>query len=402
MRVLLADKLWPAVAQELQAAGCGVTVDPQLKDDALVETLQRVDPEVLVVRSTKVRSEHLAAAPGLSLIIRAGAGVNTIDVAGASARGIYVANCPGKNAIAVAELTFGHLLNLDRRIADNVAALRRGEWAKKAFGKAEGVYGKTLALLGVGNIGHEVIRRAHAFGIEVRAWSRSLTPEGAAALGVTHAASPLEACQGADFLSVHLAKTPETTGIVSEELLEALNPGAFVLNTSRGELVDEPALLAAIESRGIRAGLDVFCNEPAATDNTFVSPVAQSEGVYGTHHIGASTEQAKRQVGQEVLDIVAQYRTEGTVRNCVNLAVQTSADHLLVVRHADRVGVLAGVLDGLRRGGINVQEMENIIFKGGAAACARLHLAGAPGPALLDELSASEHIFAVSLVSLES
>ena len=124
--------------------------------------------------------------------------------------------------------------------------------------------------------------------------------------------------------------------------------------------------------------------------------------MYGTHHIGASTEQAKRQVGQEVLDIVAQYRTEGTVRNCVNLAVQTSADHLLVVRHADRVGVLAGVLDGLRRAGINVQEMENTIFKGGAAACARLHLAGAPDPALLNELSASEHIFAVSLVSLES
>lgn len=402
MRVLVADKLWAQVAERLEASGCAVTTDPQLKGEALVEALRAVEPDVLVVRSTKVTAEHLDAAPSLSLVIRAGAGTNTIDVASASARGVYVANCPGKNAIAVAELTFGHLLNLDRRIADNVASLRRGAWAKKAFGNAEGVFGKTLALLGVGNIGREVITRAHAFGISVRAWSRSLTPETAAALGVTYAATPLEACKGADFLSVHLAKTPETTGIVNRELLDALNPGAFVINTSRGELVDEDALLAAIASRGIKAGLDVYCDEPAATDNAFSSAVAQSEGVYGTHHIGASTEQAKRQVGQEVIDIVEQYRAEGTVRNCINLADQTTADHLLVVRHADKVGVLAGVLDCLRRGGINVQEMENIIFKGGKAACARLHLAGAPSPELLAELRHSDDLFAVSLVALEA
>lgn len=401
MRVLIADKLSAHVAASLETSGCAVTSQPSLKGESLTAALRSVDPQVLVVRSTKVRAEQLAEADSLSLIIRAGAGTNTIDVARASARGVYVANCPGKNAIAVAELTFGHLLNLDRRISDNVQALREGRWAKKEFSRSRGVHGRTMALLGCGRIGQEVIARAHAFGMSVRAWSRSLTPERAAALGVDFAATPHEACRGADVLSVHLALTEETRGLVDRSLLEALTPGAFVINTSRGGVVDQDALLLAIESRGIKAGLDVFAQEPGAGDDTFSFPIGQEAAVYGTHHIGASTGQATLAVGDEVVRVVDTYLRQGTVINCVNLAEDTAASHLLVVRHADEVGVLARVLDHLRQDGVNVQEMDNHIFKGGGAACARIHISGAPSASAIDRIGEDAKVFAASLVSLE-
>ena len=402
MRVLIADKVSAHVAAALEGAGCAVTTNPGLSGEQLGEALGRVDPQVLVVRSTRVLAKHLAVARSLSLIIRAGAGTNTIDVATASRRGVYVANCPGRNAIAVAELTFGHLLNLDRRISDNVQDLREGRWAKKGYGKARGVHGRTLALLGCGRIGQEVIQRAHAFGMSVRAWSRSLTPERAEALSIAHAASPLDACRGADVLSVHLALTDETRGLVDRSLLEALAPGAFVINTSRGGVVDQDALELAIETRGIKAGLDVFAEEPGAGEDAFPFAIGRNPSVYGTHHIGASTQQATEAVGDEVVRIVTTYLRQGSVLNCVNLSEDTAATHLLVVRHADEVGVLAGVLDHLRADGVNIQEMDNQIFKGGGAACARIHLSGAPSASGLDRIDSSSQVFATALVSLES
>lgn len=402
MRILIADRLAGFVSEVLESAGCAVTVDASLKGPSLSEAIERTDPDVLVVRSTKITPDHLARGQRLSLIVRAGAGTNTIAVDDASARGIYVANCPGRNAIAVAELTMGHLINLDRRIVDNVESLRAGKWEKKRLGKSLGLHGRTLALLGIGQIGREVIARARAFGIEVRAWSRSLTPEQAEALGVEFAPTPLDACRGAHMLSIHLAKTPETTGMVGSELLEALAPGAYVVHTARGGIIDEAALLQAMESRGIRAGLDVYTHEPASSDTRFTDDaLAQHPNVYGTHHIGASTAQATESVGREVIRIIETYQREGNVPNCVNLAAETAATHLLVVRHADRVGVLAGVLTALKEDAVNVQEMENIVFRGATAACARIQVDQPPSAAILAKIDANPDILATSLVALE-
>jgi D-3-phosphoglycerate dehydrogenase / 2-oxoglutarate reductase len=398
MRVLIADNLSQAVVDTLEDRGCAVTADASLRDEALAQAIARLDPDVLVVRSTKVSAAHLAAGRSLSLVIRAGAGVNTIDLAAASARGVYVSNCPGKNAIAVAELAIGHLVNLDRRIADNVLTLRQGRWDKKEFGKARGLAGRTLALLGVGQIGKEVIRRAQAFDMKIKVWSRSLTPQAAAQLGVVFCATPLEACRGADALSIHLALGPDTRNLVGLDLLEALRPGALVINTSRGEVLDQAALLRAIESRGLRAGLDVFAEEPAV-DGAFVDPIGQNPAVYGTHHIGASTDQASEAVGDEVVRIISVYRDSGEVPNCVNIAGKTPATHLLVVRHQDRVGVLAALLDVLSRAGINVQQMENIIFTG-AAACARIQVEQAPSAEVMAALDAHPAVLASSLLPI--
>src|SRR4029434_2393816 len=211
MKVLVADKFEASRIEGLKAAGCEVVYEPDLKDDALTDAIWTTGADVLVVRSTKVTTPMLDAGR-LSLIVRAGAGYNTIDVAGASKRGIYVSNCPGKNANAVAELAFGLILALDRRIPDNVAELKAGHWNKKAYSKSRGLYGRTLGLLGFGNIGQEVARRARGFGMPVLVWSPRFVREGAAAvqrvpddIEFTIAGSPEEVAQRSDVFSVHLA-----------------------------------------------------------------------------------------------------------------------------------------------------------------------------------------------------
>ncbi|MBX2800065.1 MAG: D-3-phosphoglycerate dehydrogenase [Myxococcales bacterium] len=399
MRVLFADKLPDATRTRLAAAGFEVRAEPALSGDALVARLGEFDPEILVVRSTRVTADHVRAGHSLSLVVRGGAGVNTIDIPACSARGVFVANCPGKNAVAVAELTIGLLLSLDRFIADNVQDLRNGQWNKARYAKGRGLRGRRLALLGAGAIGREVARRAQAFGMSVVAWSRSLTPEAAETLDIEHASSPDEAVAGADAVSVHLALTPETRGLIGDSVFEAMKHEAVFLNTSRAEVVDEASLLRALEAKGIRAGLDVFSDEPSTKEGPFDHPLARHASVYGTHHIGASTEEAQLAVGDEVARISEAFRDQGTVLNVVNSIDQTAATHRLVVRHLDQVGVLAHVFDVLKQGGINVQEMENIVFPGGAA-IARIQVSSSPAQAVIDHLEASDAVLHVSAVAI--
>jgi D-3-phosphoglycerate dehydrogenase len=388
MHVLIADKFEQSGREGLQAIGCEVSFQPDLKDDALVEAIAEHQPDVLVVRGTKVTEPMLAAGP-LKLIVRAGAGYNTIDVAAASRRGIYVSNCPGKNSIAVAELAFALILALDRRIADAVVALRAGQWNKKEFSKARGLFGRTLGLVGLGKIGLEMIPRANAFGMPVVAWSRSLTPERAAELGVERMDTPLDVARAADIVSVHVALKPDTRMLIGPDFFKAMREGAYFINTSRGETVDQSALVEAIHSKGIRAGLDVFAIEPTSAVAEFTDPIANEPGVYGTHHIGASTDQAQEAIATETVRIIQSFKETGQVPNVVNLAQRTPATHRLVVRHRDRPGVLAQVLDGIKAEQINVQEMENIVFEGAEAAVARINLDKAPSQATLDRLRAS-------------
>jgi D-3-phosphoglycerate dehydrogenase / 2-oxoglutarate reductase len=387
MNVLIADKFEQSGRDGLQAIGCEVSYQPDLKDEALVTAIREGAPDVLVVRSTKV-TEAMLEAGALKLVVRAGAGYNTIDVAAASRRGIYVSNCPGKNSIAVAELAFALILALDRRIADNVIALRRGEWNKKEFSKARGLYGRTLGLVGVGQIGREMIPRARAFGMSVVAWSRSLTRERASAYGVEYKESPQEVARAADIVSVHLALKPETRSLIGADVFNSMKEGAYFINTARGEVVDQAALVHAIRTRGIRAGLDVYAAEPTSATGEFTDEIAQEQNLYGTHHIGASTDQAQEAIAAETVRIVQSFKETGQVPNVVNLAQRTPATHRLVVRHRDRPGVLAHVLDAIRAANINVQEMDNIVFEGSEAAVARINLESAPSSEILDKLRA--------------
>src|SRR5438045_4402488 len=212
MRVLIADKFEQSGLDGLDAAGCEFSYQPDVKDDTLVEAIRAYQPDALVVRSTKVTEEMLDAG-ALKLIVRAGAGYNTIDVAAASRRGIYVSNCPGKNSTAVAELAFALILALDRRVADNVIALRAGKWNKAEFSKARGLFGQTLGLIGVGQIGREMIPRAQAFGMPAVGWSRSLDAAGARELGIERKSSAVEGAAGADSVRGPVALTEERPGL---------------------------------------------------------------------------------------------------------------------------------------------------------------------------------------------
>ena len=403
MKVLVADKFETSGVEGLKALGCEVVYEPDLKDDSLTDAIKTSGADVLVVRSTKVTAPMLDAGR-LSLIVRAGAGYNTIDVAAASKRGIYVSNCPGKNAIAVAELAFALILALDRRVPDNVSDLRAGKWNKKEYSRAQGLYGKTLGLLGIGSIAQEMIRRAAGFGLEVVLWSRRfdgeqrpLTEQEAKELYIDTAArqvnvrllpTPADVAAQADILSVHLAAAPETRGLVNADLLSRLKPGVTFINTARGDVVDHAALAAAVREKGIKVGLDVFANEPAGATGEFSDDVISLQGVYGTHHIGASTDQAQEAIAAETVRVVRTYKETGRVPNVVNLATRTPATHMLVVRHRDRPGVLAHVFDHLRQANLNVQETENIVFEGAEAAVARINLDGEPSPDICSRIKA--------------
>jgi D-3-phosphoglycerate dehydrogenase / 2-oxoglutarate reductase len=402
MKVLIADKFEKVGIDGLKELGCAVISRPELTAEALPAAVKEVDPHILIVRSTKVNAETLNAGTSLTLVIRAGAGIDTIDVSTASSRGIFVSNCPGKNSIAVAEVVMGLVLACDRRIPDQVADLRQGKWNKAEYSKARGLYGRTLGIVGLGQIGKEVALRARAFGMRVLAWSRTLTHEEADRLELAYAQSPLEVARLSDVVTINVAANPETKHLVNAEFLAAMRPGAYLINTSRGSVVDEAALRQAVSEKKIRAGLDVFQNEPAGGTGEFKSPLLQEPGVYGTHHVGASTDQAQVAIAHEVIRIVQAFQATGEVPNVVNRLARSSASHVLVIRHRNRPGVLAHVFGVLANAEINVEEVENIIYHGAQATLARIHLDGQPGNGALERIkSGNADIISVELSAID-
>ena len=400
MRVLIADEFSKKHLDSLR--GLGLTVD--YKPDAKADDLPQLaaDAALLVVRSTEVKRPVFETCHALSLVIRAGAGVNTIDVAAASEHGVYVANCPGQNAIAVAELAVGLMLAADRRLPDNVQALRAGKWNKKEFSKARGLYGRTLGVLGLGAIGLAVAQRAKALGMKVVACSLDFTPEQARALGLERTETALELARQSDVLTVHVPGGSGNKGLVSRAVLAALPDGALFVNTSRADVVDQAALLDEAKAGRLRVAADVWADEPKSSTADFVSPLAQLPNVYGTHHIGASTEQAQEAIADEAVRIVDRFLTRGEVPNCVNVAKKTPARFQLMVRHHDKVGVLANVLGELREAGINVQELENTIFEGAKAACCTIQLDSRPQDAVLQKIAGrTQEVIFVDLVELK-
>lgn len=400
MKVLVADKFEASGREALERLGVEVLYEPSLTAAELTGRLADTDAEVLVVRSTKVDAKAIATGK-LGLIVRAGAGTNTIDIAAASDHGIMVTNTPGKNAQAVAELAFGLILACDRRIPDNVAELRAGRWNKGEFSQARGLYGRTLGLVGLGKIGQEMTVRARAFGMKVATYSRWMTDAVGAALDLAVAESAIELAALSDVVSVHVALTPETRGLIDDAFFDALRPGSIFVNTSRAEVVNQEALERAVRTKGIRAGLDVFEEEPSGAVGSYEGSLRDAEGVYVTHHIGASTEQAQEAVAAEVVRLVREYRNTGVVPNLVNVKRAEIATHLLVVRHIDRVGVLASVLAKLKEEGISVQEMENIVLGGAKAAVAQISLDKEPSPSLLLAIKMDESVFGASVLPIE-
>jgi D-3-phosphoglycerate dehydrogenase len=319
MKILIADKFEDAGLSALKERGFDVVFEPDLKDETLVSALKEHDPDVVIVRSTKIPADMIAQVGKLGLIIRAGAGFDTIDIKAARDRDIDVANCPGMNSTAVAELAMALILSVDRRIPDQVAELRQGVWNKKQWSKVGmGLKGRTLGLIGVGQIGKLVARRALAFEMEVLYTDIVACAE----LDKQEHARRVEReelLQNADVVSLHVPAMESTKHLINAEALKRMKPTAVLINTTRGSVVDQAALAEALQANEIRfAALDVYEGEPAATDKEIKNELLNLTNFYGTHHVGASTEQAQLAVAEEVVRILDEYNASKQVLNCVN------------------------------------------------------------------------------------
>jgi D-3-phosphoglycerate dehydrogenase len=393
-KVLIADKFPEEYIQQMKDSDLEVIYSPKLGENDLPEAAKEV--EILVVRSTVVNADTINKSSKLNLIIRAGAGVNNINITAANQKGIYVANCPGMNSIAVAELAMGLIISLDRRIPDNVADFRSGKWNKGEYSKAEGLFGKNLALVGFGNIGKEVAKRAIAFGMNV--YAKDIIPiEAERVKEFSELDKVLPIC---DIISIHLPSTPQTKGLFNKQILSYLKPGALLINTSRADIIDEDALLDAIKEKNIKVAFDVFKDEPEGKTGEVKSKLQSSSNIYVTHHIGASTEQAQNAVAAETVRIIKKYINNGVIEHWVNKSKKTAAKYQLVVKHFDKPGVLASILDIIRKKDINIEEIENIIFDGGVAACCTMKLKSEVTSDMLSEMKANQNILSISQTTL--
>jgi len=311
MKIVIPDPL-PAPAVSLLEAE-GWTVDTRTGRTAAELRADLSDADALVVRSaTTVTAEMLAAAPRLRVVARAGAGVDNVDVEAASARGVLVLNAPGANSVSVAEHVFALMLASTRSVALADAQMKAGQWGKKSLRGVE-LRGKTLGVAGLGRIGREVVRRARAFDMAVLAHDPFIASHVADDLGVELVA--LDALiERADFVTLHLPSTVATRGILNRARLARCRPGARIINTARGDLVDEAALVEALaEGRLAGAGLDVFRQEPPP--DTTLTGMRQ---VVATPHVGGATAEAQRLVGLEAATGVREYLRSGIARNAVN------------------------------------------------------------------------------------
>lgn len=399
MRVLLADKFPERQLEKLRKRGHDVRYEPKLDAETLPGSV--ADADILVVRSTEVTGEAIETAEEVGLIVRAGAGTNTIDVDTASRRGVYVSNVPGKNAVAVAELTMGLMLAIDRRIPDNVTDLRADKWRKTEFSKGGGLMGRRLGIIGLGAIGLEVAARARAFGMKLASLQRDdRDEEHLSRIEELHIRlhpdldSLLPQC---DVVTLHVPATRDTDGMVDRAFLERMRERSILINTSRAEVIVVDDLLWALDEKSMWAGLDVFPNEPETGEAGYSSDVGKHPRVYGTHHIGASTEQAQEAIAKQVIKIIDDY-CDGEVKNVVNLAEPMSHTTVIGIRHADQVGVLSQVFSILRSADMNVEHMENHVFGGAHAAKAVMHVHGDFNDAVRKELADLDEVFHVAVL----
>ena len=311
MRIVVAEKI-SASAMALLAEPDWTVATPEQVAGKLAEHLQEAD--ALIVRSAvQVNAALLEHAPRLRVIGRAGVGVDNVDLEAATRKGIAVMNTPGANAVAVAELTVGLMLALARFIPRADALMHAGKWEKKALQGTE-LRGKTLGVVGLGKIGMEVARRAKAFGMEIVAHDPFVSPVVAKEQGIR--LGPLEEVYAAaDYLTLHVGLTPQTLGMINEESIRKMKPGIRIVNCARGELVDEKALVQALQARRVTAAaLDVFQQEPLAN-----AALMALENVILTPHVGGSTHEAQEAVGYQIALQVKEYLKSGVIQNAVNV-----------------------------------------------------------------------------------
>jgi D-3-phosphoglycerate dehydrogenase len=339
-RVLVTEKLAESGLDDLRAAGHEVDVKLDLSPEALLGVMPGA--HALIVRSaTQVTAEVLEAGRDLVIVGRAGVGVDNVDVAAATKRGVMVANAPGSNALSTAEHTMAMLLSQARNVPQADAALKLGRWEKAKWGGVE-LYGKTLGVIGLGRIGTLVAQRSLAFGMRILVWDPWLAPERARQLGVEQVDLDVLVAQS-DFATIHLLKTPDSVNLIDDDLLAKAKPGLRIVNCGRGGIVDEAALQRALESGRLGgAALDVFDSEPCTDSPLFALP-----NVVVTPHLSASTPEAQDKAGVMIAEQVALALAGKFVPFAVNVAASEAPEDVQpYLPLAERLGALFCGLNG--------------------------------------------------------
>ncbi len=399
-RVLVVDPFGAQGIEGLRAVGCDAIHNTLLTAETLELAALDITPDILVVRSMRVSEAILNASERLGLVVATGSTLENIDIDAASRRGIFVAHCPGRSAAAVAELAWALILGCDRRLPDHVMAVRSGASDDDNPNESAGLAGRTLGIVGLGQVGQEIAKRGAAFGMHVVAWSRNITEERCDALGIDYCANLVNLAKLSDVVSVSVTANEESHELLGDKFFNALHAGATIINTSLGGVVNEASLLHAVRTKGIRAGLDLHEYATSINERPILGQLMKQPGVYGTMQSGAMTTQACEAVDQEVVRIVRQWLEHGTVSGCVNRVGQSSAVTLIHIRHLNRPGVFAHIFDVLGKAGINVEEMENVICAGGEAAIARIHLNSPPTERDLASIRQTPHVFGVTVQAI--
>ena len=385
MRILAICELPDVALEQLRLLGAEVRYEPTLRPDQLRQAIPGAG--VLIVGSKRVSPEVIAAGDALQMIVHAGPGVGDVAVEEASAQGVFITECPNQHAIAVAELTFGLILALDRRIVDNTLATREGRWQRAEFRDARGLAGRTLGVLGYGSAGREVARRAASFGMNVVAWSPTPPGEGISAPGVTFCNWPRELARQSDIVTVHaIDGRAEQEVLVNAEFLDNMRQGAYLVHVGHPAAAEEAALADAVGKRDLRVALDIYGSAPVGEVTRFRSRLCELPGVISTQHIGPLTEQALHAIAGEVVRIIRGFVVSGEIINCLNLLERSPATWQLVLRARDAVGVMAAILEAIRADGINAEEITSRVFQGARAAWCTVALDERPSTEALDAI----------------
>jgi D-3-phosphoglycerate dehydrogenase len=385
MQILVACELPAVTIDGLRSLGSKVTYLPAAAPQELRDAI--VDAGLLIVEHARVGAELLGRARKLQMIVRAGPGPGEIALEDASAQGIFVSHCPTRHAAATAELVFGLILALDRRIVENTTALREGRWARHEFADARGLAGRTIGLLGFDSIGRLIAQRAWAFQMDVVAWSPTLLPASDADGRVEFCNYPRELARRSDVIVVLEAASDEDSGVlVDSEFLSAMRHGAYFVHVGRPGVVDEAALTEAATERDLRVALDTFAAEPVGDQARFRTPLVDLPGFVGTERMAAVTDQAREATGAEILHIVRSFVVSSEVVNCLNLCDRSPATWQLLLRVRDQVGVMASILEAIRADGINAEEISSRVFLGAHAAWCTIALDERPSAEALEAI----------------
>jgi D-3-phosphoglycerate dehydrogenase len=391
MQILVACELPEFALEELRALSSQVRYEPELRPEQLKEAIGPAN--ILVVDGRRVSPEVIARAEALQMIVRAGPGPGEVALAEASNQGIFVTHCPDQHAVAIAELTFGLMLALDRRIVDNTLALREGRWSRAEFKDAQGLAGRTLGILGYGPTGREVALRAQAFGMNLLAWSAGPVTESGTVPGLRFCNFPRELARESDVVTVQpTGDEAAPMVLVDAEFLESMRPGAYLVHVGHPAAVDEIALAKAIARRKLRVAVDVFSTEPLTDAARFRWRLADLPGVIGTEHVGSLTEQCRNATAREVVRIIRSFVVCGEIVNCLNLLEHSPATWQLVLRVKDAVGVMASILDAIRADGINAEEISSRVFVGARAAWCTIALDERPSNEALAAIRALDAV----------